>query len=65
MKEKVMTSLFWKFLERFGSQLIQFVLQVVLARLLFPSDFGNFVIALVFIKISLGIIQNCFNTALV
>lgn len=65
MKEKVMTSLFWKFLERFGSQFIQFVLQVVLARLLFPSDFGNFVIALVFIKISLGIIQNCFNTALV
>ncbi len=65
MKEKVMASFFWKFLERFGSQLIQFVLQIVLARLLFPEDFGNYVIAFVFIKIAIGIIQNCFNTALI
>ena len=38
LREKVIAGLFWKFLERGGTQAVQFVLQVILARLLLPED---------------------------
>jgi hypothetical protein len=38
-KSKILTSLFWKLMERGGTQGIQFIVQIVLARLLIPEDF--------------------------
>ena len=35
LKSKVLSSLIWKFLERGGTQGIQFILQLFLARLLY------------------------------
>lgn len=40
-KSKIINSLFWKFLERFFSQGINLVVQIVLARLLLPEAFGS------------------------
>ena len=34
-------ALFWKLLERFGVQGTQFVLQIILARLLDPDHYGG------------------------
>ena len=51
-KAKVITSLFWKFFERMGTQGIQFIIQLILARLLLPEDYG--VIALITVFISLA-----------
>lgn len=40
-KQKVVYNLIWRFMERFGSQLVSFAVQIVLARMLAPSVFGT------------------------
>lgn len=65
MKSKVFSSLFWKFLERGGTQGIQFILQVFLARLLTPKDYGTVALITVFIAISTVFVQSGFNIALI
>lgn len=64
-KNRVISSLIWKFLERGGVQGIQFVLSIVLARLVTPEDYGIIAILLVFIQIATVFIQSGFNTALI
>lgn len=65
MKEKVVNGLFWKLLENGGAQGIQFVVAVVLARLLTPEEYGTVGIITIFIIIANVIVQNGFSTALV
>ena len=43
-KKNVLNSFVWKVLERLCSQGINLVVQIVLARLLLPSDFGSLAI---------------------
>ena len=38
MKKKVLSGLFWKAMENGGTQGIQFLVSVLLARMLTPSD---------------------------
>ena len=64
-KRKVISSLIWKFLERGGVQGVQFILSVILARLVSPSDYGIIALLLVFIQIANVFIQTGFSTALV
>lgn len=64
-KRKVISSLIWKFLERGGVQGIQFILSIVLARLVSPSDYGMVALLLFFIQIANVFIQSGFNTALI
>ncbi len=40
MKNKVASGLFWKLLENGGAQGIQFVIAILLARLLTPAEYG-------------------------
>ena len=51
--------------ERGASQLFSLVIQIILARLLAPDDFGILAILLVFVNISNVLIQKGFATALV
>lgn len=62
---KVITSFLWKFLERFGTVGIQFIIQIFLARLLSPDDYGAIALITVFITIANVFVQNGFNTALI
>ena len=55
----------WKLLERFSSQLVSFVISIILARILMPTDYGIIAIILVFINIANVIIDGGFNTALI
>lgn len=57
--------LFWKLLERFGVQGVQFVLQIVLARLLSPEHYGMLSIMIIFTTLANVFIQNGFNTSLI
>lgn len=61
----VVSSLIWKFLERTGTYLVQFVIQIILARILLPSEYGIVAIVTVFIALANVFIQNGFNTALI
>ena len=55
----------WKIFENGGTQGIQFLIQLILARLLNPSDFGIIAIVLGFISISNIFVQSGLNTALI
>lgn len=65
LKSKVFSSLIWKFLERGGTQGIQFIIQLFLARLLTPSDYGTIALITIFINIAGVFIDSGFNTALI
>lgn len=64
-KNKVVSSMIWKFLERCGFQFVQFFLSIILARLLTPSDYGVIALILVFTQISNVFISSGFGTALI
>jgi teichuronic acid exporter len=64
-KSIVIASLFWKMMERCGTQGIQFIVQIILARLLLPEDFGIIAIVTVFISLANVFVQSGFNTALI
>lgn len=64
-KSQVLTSLFWKFMERGGTQGIQFIVQIILARLLLPEDYGTIAIISIFISLANVFVQSGFNTALI
>ena len=52
LREKTLKGIFWSFLERFSVQIIQFVVGVILARLLLPREFG--LIGMIVVFIALG-----------
>lgn len=61
----IVSGLFWKLLERFGVQAGQFVLQLVLARLLDPSHYGVLSMMLVFTNLANIFVQSGLNTSLI
>ena len=65
LKSSVITSLIWKFLERIGTQGVQFIVAIVLARLLSPTDFGLIALVTVFVAIANVFVQSGLNTALI
>lgn len=62
---KVISSFIWKFLERTGTYLMQFIIQLVLARILLPEEYGIVAIVTVFITIANVFVQTGFNTSLI
>ena len=65
-KNKVIAASFlWKMMERIGTQGIQLVIQIVLARLLAPTDYGIIVLVTIFITLATVLVQSGLNTSLV
>ena len=64
-KSKVIYGLLWKFMERGGTQGIQFIVQIVLARILSPNDYGVIALIAIFISIASVFVQSGFSTALI
>ncbi len=65
MNNKIGTSFGWKLLERFGVQGAQFVLQLVLARILDPGHYGALGLMIAFVNLANVFVQNGFNMALI
>ena len=63
--KKVSLSFFWKIMENGGSQGVQFIVSLVLARLLSPKEYGLIAMATIFITIANVLVQNGFATALI
>lgn len=61
----VVRSFLWKLFERLSTQLIQFLITIVLARLLLPSEYGIIALVTIFISLSDVIIDGGLNTALI
>ena len=65
LKERAIEGTVWKFAEKIGMQLISIVIQIVLARLLLPEDYGVVGLLSIFISISDVFIMQGFTTALI
>lgn len=57
--------IFWSAIDRFGVVLLQFVINLVLARLLTPDDFGLVGMILIFVVVSQTLIDGGFGSALI
>lgn len=65
LKKSILSGLFWKFSERFASQLISMVVSIILARLLLPSEYGTVALVTIFITIADVFVNDGFGTALI
>lgn len=63
-QQKTIGALLWKFTERVGAQAIQFIVSIVLARILAPEDYGVIALITVFTTIAAVFVQSGFGTAL-
>lgn len=61
----MISGLFWKVLEQCGSQGVQFVVALILARLMTPTEYGTISLITIFITIANTFVQSGFATALV
>lgn len=64
-KSKVVSGLFWSLMQQLGTQGIQFIVQIILARLLLPKEYGIIALITIFIAISNVFVQSGFSTALI
>ena len=64
-KKKIFSGFVWKFLERVSSQGASFVIGVILARLLLPSDYGVVALVQVFVTIANVFVTSGFSAALI
>lgn len=64
-KRIILSGFFWRFAERFGAQGVQFIVSIVLARLLAPEDYGNISLITVFTTILQVFVDSGLGTALI
>ena len=64
-KNKVLSGIAWSSIERFSVQGVQFIVSIILARLLTPNDFGLIAIVLIFTSIFQTINESGFSVALI
>ena len=65
LKSKTVSALFWSFSDLLAGHGIKFIIQIILARLLVPKDFGIIGMIMVFIAVSQSIIDSGFSNALI
>lgn len=65
LKSKTATGVLWSAIERFSLQGVQFIINIIMARLLLPSDYGMVGMLAVFLQISQTFIDSGFSDALV
>lgn len=65
LRSKTIHALFWSFFERIGQQGIQFIIGIILARLLLPEEFGLIATLAIFMAIAQSFINSGFGQALI
>jgi teichuronic acid exporter len=65
LKRTTAHGLFWSFFERIGQQGIQFLIAVILARLLLPEQFGLIAMLTIFMAVAQSFVESGFGSALI
>ena len=65
MRDKILSNLIWRFMERIGAQGISFIVQIVLARILVPEYYGMVALVTVFITILQVFVDSGLGNALI
>lgn len=64
-KQKIFSSVIWKFAERIGAQGVNLLVSIVLARILLPDEYGIVALVMIFINISNVLVEGGLATALI
>ncbi len=65
VRQSALSSFVWSFLEKAGNQVVSLVVQIVLARILAPSDFGTMAVMVVFSNLGTTFMLSGLNTAII
>ena len=65
LRKKVISGVIWRFAEQFGTQLISFVVSIILARLLGPEEFGTVALLSIFLALSQRLVGGGLSGSLV
>jgi teichuronic acid exporter len=65
LKQKTISGLFWSFSDNMVSYILNFIIGIILARILVPSEFGIIGMITVFIAVSQSLIDSGFGQALI
>src|SRR5690606_32842508 len=65
LKKQAISGVIWTFAQQFSVQIINFVVQIILARLLMPEDFGLIAMLVVFISIGQKLMDGGMTTSLI
>lgn len=64
-KNSIIKSLLWKLCERFGAQIIQMVVSIVIARILEPTEYGSVAMLTIFITLATVFVESGLSSALI
>ncbi len=64
-RKDVLSSFSWSYAEKFSSQIVGFILSIILARLLAPEDYGKLSLVNIFIAIMSAVTLTGFGSALI
>lgn len=64
-KSKTLTGLIWSSIERFSVQSVLFILQIIMARILNPDDYGVIGMLSIFLALSQAFVDSGFSNALI
>lgn len=65
LKSATSKGLFWSFFERIGQQVVQFIISIILARLLMPEQYGLIAMLSIFMAVAQVFIDSGFGSALI
>ncbi|MBR1725424.1 MAG: oligosaccharide flippase family protein, partial [Muribaculaceae bacterium] len=65
LREQTVRGVAWSFVERFSVQGITFILELVIARLVGPDNFGLIAMLAIFMSVSQVFIDGGFSSALI
>ena len=65
LKQKAAKGVLWSTIERFSVQGVQFLIMIVMARLLTPHDYGIIGMLAIFIAVAQSLIDSGFSQALI
>ena len=65
IKGKAIFGFIWRFLQNAGTQIISFIISIVLARVLMPEDYGLVAMITVFTNIAMVFINTGFSSAII
>ena len=65
LKEQALNGVIWSSIDRFSMQGIQFILSIIIARQLVPSDYGIIAMLAIFLALAQAFIDSGFSNALI
>lgn len=63
--QSITGSLFWKLCDRFGAQVVQMVVSIVIARILEPTEYGSVAMLAIFINLATVFVESGLSSALI